>query len=179
MAKKTTKPTSVESLLAGLPNTGISKGSTSNEAVEYVAAHPEDWTQIVQGKRGRPRRGQEKGSRPKSIRFPEEAWDAIEKRAAECGLTLHAAMRKVILQWACQPDGPLAPAVETQSQPVPPAPVLLNDAQPTYGKTPARTVMLTQPPRLLATGVGTRSNSASYAQFLEPGKPKITKARTK
>lgn len=179
MSKKTAKPTSMEALLAGLPNTGISKGSASSKAAEYVAAHPEDWTQIVQGKRGRPRRGQEKGSRPKSIRFPDEAWDAIEKKSIECGLTLHAAMRKVILQWACRPDEPIAPTVEIQSHAVPPAPVLLNDAQPTYGNSAARTVTLTHPPRLLTSGVGSRSNSASYAQFLELGKPKITKARTK
>jgi len=181
MSKKIIKPTSMEALLAGLPNTGITKGSSSNEAAEYVAAHPENWTQIFQGKRGRPRRGQENGSRTKSIRFPEEAWDAIEKKAAECGLTLHAALRKVILQWACQPEGSLAVTLEPQSQPVLSVPVLLYDAQPTYGRTPARTVTLTPPPppRLLPTGVGTRSNAASDAQLLEPGKPKITKARIK
>jgi hypothetical protein len=34
------------------------------------------------------------------VRFTEEIWSLLEKRAQAKGLTLHAALRQAILEWA-------------------------------------------------------------------------------
>jgi hypothetical protein len=50
---------------------------------------------------GRPKRGTETGpTEPRSIRFPAEVWRLLEARAEAQGLTLHAALRAAILEWA-------------------------------------------------------------------------------
>ena len=100
---------SMEELLAGLPDTGFTKSKVSNEAAEQIAAHPETWTPMIQLSRGRPVRGKETGSITKSIRFPEDAWARIKEKAARLNLTPHAAIRKIILDWAQAPDKALAP----------------------------------------------------------------------
>jgi len=112
MSKKTTKPSSMQELLAALPNTGITEGKASLEAAEYVAAHPETWTPVFLSKRGRPRRGQETGSKPRSLRFPDEDWKVIEAKAKRQNLTLHAALRKAVLDWAKAPEVPVAPMAQ-------------------------------------------------------------------
>ena len=51
--------------------------------------------------KGRPRKGTEVGKTiPKSIRFPEEAWTLLARRAKQEGISLHAALRAAILEWA-------------------------------------------------------------------------------
>jgi hypothetical protein len=56
---------------------------------------------VVQVGRGRPRRLLESGgTTPRSVRFPDEIWALLEERAQAKGLTLHAALREAILQWA-------------------------------------------------------------------------------
>lgn len=51
--------------------------------------------------RGRPRKGEEKGPTvPRSIRFPAPVWKRLEKRAKSEGISLHAALRAAILEWA-------------------------------------------------------------------------------
>lgn len=56
---------------------------------------------VVQVGRGRPRRVLEAGATiPRSVRFPERIWTLLEQRARAKGLTLHAALRKAILDWA-------------------------------------------------------------------------------
>jgi hypothetical protein len=56
---------------------------------------------IVQVGRGRPKRLLESGgTTPRSVRFPDEIWALLEKRARAKGLTLHAALRQAILEWA-------------------------------------------------------------------------------
>jgi hypothetical protein len=56
---------------------------------------------VVQVGRGRPRRLLESGeTTPRSVRFTEEIWSLLEKRAQAKGLTLHAALRQAILEWA-------------------------------------------------------------------------------
>ena len=37
---------------------------------------------------------------PRSVRFPEKIWALLERRAKARGLTLHAALREAILEWA-------------------------------------------------------------------------------
>jgi hypothetical protein len=56
---------------------------------------------VVQVGRGRPKRLLESGgTTPRSVRFPAEIWALLEKRAKDKGLTLHAALREAILEWA-------------------------------------------------------------------------------
>ena len=56
---------------------------------------------VVQVGRGRPKRLLESGrTSPRSVRFPDEIWALLEKRAQAKGLTLHAALREAILEWA-------------------------------------------------------------------------------
>lgn len=56
---------------------------------------------VVQVGRGRPRRLLESGSTtPRSVRFPEKIWALLERRAKARGITLHAALREAILEWA-------------------------------------------------------------------------------
>jgi hypothetical protein len=57
----------------------------------------------VQVGRGRPRKLTEVGgTTPRSVRFPDEVWDLLEKRAKKKGITLHAALREAILTWLKQ-----------------------------------------------------------------------------
>jgi hypothetical protein len=54
----------------------------------------------VQVGRGRPRRLTEVGgTSPRSVRFPDEVWEMLERRAKKEGMTLHAALREAILAW--------------------------------------------------------------------------------
>lgn len=56
---------------------------------------------VVQVGRGRPRRLLESGgTMPRSVRFPGRVWALLERRAKAKGLTLHAALREAILEWA-------------------------------------------------------------------------------
>jgi hypothetical protein len=56
---------------------------------------------VVQVGRGRPKRLLESGrTTPRSVRFPDEIWALLERRAQANGLTLHAALRLAILEWA-------------------------------------------------------------------------------
>src|SRR5947207_11493888 len=55
---------------------------------------------VVQVGRGRPKRLLEVGgTRPRSVRFPDEIWKQIETTARARGLTVHAALREAILVW--------------------------------------------------------------------------------
>jgi hypothetical protein len=49
---------------------------------------------------GRPKKGEETGTVPRSVRFSPHVWKSLEKRAKEKGLTLHAALRVAIIEWA-------------------------------------------------------------------------------
>ena len=56
---------------------------------------------VVQVGRGRPKRLLESGgTTPRSVRFPDEIWTLLEQRAEARGITLHAALRQAILEWA-------------------------------------------------------------------------------
>jgi hypothetical protein len=51
--------------------------------------------------RGRPRKGAEVGgTTPRSVRFSGRIWEQLEEAANAKGLTLHAALRAAILEWA-------------------------------------------------------------------------------
>lgn len=50
--------------------------------------------------KGRPAKAKRTGrTTPRSVRFPEEVWRELERRAALRGLTLHAALRRAITEW--------------------------------------------------------------------------------
>jgi hypothetical protein len=56
---------------------------------------------VVQVGRGRPKRLLTLGATtPRSVRFSDEIWALLERRAKAKGLTLHAALREAILEWA-------------------------------------------------------------------------------
>jgi hypothetical protein len=56
---------------------------------------------VVQVGRGRPKRVlQAGGTTPRSVRFPARVWLLLERRAKAKGITLHAALRQAILDWA-------------------------------------------------------------------------------
>jgi hypothetical protein len=56
---------------------------------------------VVQVGRGRPKRLLESGgTTPRSVRFSDEIWKLLARRAKAKGLTLHAALREAILEWA-------------------------------------------------------------------------------
>lgn len=56
---------------------------------------------VVQVGRGRPKRLLESGgTSPRSVRFSDEIWRLLERRAKAKGFTLHAALREAILDWA-------------------------------------------------------------------------------
>jgi len=107
---KESAPRSMEELLAMLPNAGIPQGKVSYEEAEAEANHPETWIPVVLTKRGRPRRGQETGSEIRSIRFPNEIWTLLDEKAKRTDMALHAAMRKVLLEWALAADDSITTA---------------------------------------------------------------------
>jgi hypothetical protein len=56
---------------------------------------------VVQVGRGRPKRLLESGgTTPRSVRFSETIWALLERHARAKKLTLHAALREAILEWA-------------------------------------------------------------------------------
>ncbi len=53
--------------------------------------------------RGRPRKGEETGPTiPRSIRFPAPVWKLLQARARARGMSLHAALRAAIMEWAAR-----------------------------------------------------------------------------
>jgi hypothetical protein len=56
---------------------------------------------VVQVGRGRPKRLLQVGTTtPRSVRFSLSTWKLLERRAKARGLTLHAALREAIVEWA-------------------------------------------------------------------------------
>lgn len=65
----------------------------------YAARIAREGIEIQVG-RGRPKKLLEVGeTEPRSVRFPSAIWKRLEGRAKKQGLTLHAALRKAILDW--------------------------------------------------------------------------------
>ena len=55
---------------------------------------------FVRTKMGRPRKGTKSAaSTPKSVRFTDEIWKAIEASAKARGITTHAALREAVTEW--------------------------------------------------------------------------------
>lgn len=57
----------------------------------------------IQLGRGRPRKGEGSGPTiPRSIRFPAPVWRLLQARAKAEGISLHAALRAAIMEWAAR-----------------------------------------------------------------------------
>jgi hypothetical protein len=55
---------------------------------------------LLKSRQGRPKKGKPAaGSSPRSIRFSDPMWRALELRARRRGMTLHALLREVIAEW--------------------------------------------------------------------------------
>lgn len=49
---------------------------------------------------GRPRKGETAvGTTPRSVRLPNDAWELLDARAAELGITNHALARRILAEW--------------------------------------------------------------------------------
>ena len=49
---------------------------------------------------GRPPKGEEAPVQVKAVKMPAEFWESFQIQAEAAGLTLHAAMRNALLEWA-------------------------------------------------------------------------------
>jgi hypothetical protein len=49
---------------------------------------------------GRPPKGEEAPVQVKAVKMPAAFWDSFQSQAQAAGLTLHAAMRNALLEWA-------------------------------------------------------------------------------
>ena len=49
---------------------------------------------------GRPPKGEEAPVQVKAVKMPESFWANFQAQAQEAGLTLHAAMRSALIEWA-------------------------------------------------------------------------------
>jgi hypothetical protein len=55
---------------------------------------------IIRSGRGRPDKAKEIGKTvPRSVRFPGDIWNELEKKAKAQGKTLHEVLREAILEW--------------------------------------------------------------------------------
>lgn len=108
---KTWRSTTAEEAMAGsgqLPKAWLEANyePLATEADELVTSGgAEAALERARGGRGRPPRGQESGpTMPRSVRFSAEVWKRLEEKAAAEGLSLHAALRVAVLEWAAR-DG--------------------------------------------------------------------------
>ena len=86
------------------------------EPLEIVQArHAEDvaWAnahknQLIEGMTririvpGRPPKGEEAPVQVKTVKMPESFWENFQAQAQAAGLTLHAAMRSALIEWAAR-----------------------------------------------------------------------------
>jgi hypothetical protein len=84
--------------LRGIPEVDFRKARVKrNPYAQRIAAEG----LVVQVGRGRPKRLLESGgTTPRSVRFPASIWALLERHAKANGLTLHAALREAIIEWA-------------------------------------------------------------------------------
>jgi len=95
--KKTSNREPSKASLKEIPEVDFSK--TRVRSNPYAARIAKEGITVQVGK-GRPKKLEEVGgTSPRSVRFPDEVWKLIEARAKKNGLTLHAALRKAILDW--------------------------------------------------------------------------------
>jgi hypothetical protein len=104
--KKRTEPSRAS--LKEIPEVDFSRARVrKNPYAARIAKDGGYWIQVdgeaprfVRTKEGRPAKGTPTSTTTtKSVRFPKEVWDALEKQAEKKGITLHAALRKAIVAW--------------------------------------------------------------------------------
>jgi len=95
--KKTTHAEPSKASLREIPEVDFNKARVRRNP--YAARIAKEGITVQVGK-GRPRKLAEVGgTSPRSVRFPDEVWALIEARAKKEGITLHAALRRAILDW--------------------------------------------------------------------------------
>src|SRR5262245_3649791 len=104
MKKATTKPNKrgyrepSKRSLRDIPEIDFTKVRVQRNPYAARIAKEGLWVKVG---RGRPKRLLEAGgTTPRSVRFPDRIWALLERRAKAKGITLHAALREAILEWA-------------------------------------------------------------------------------
>jgi hypothetical protein len=93
--RRATEPTKAS--LREIPEVDFATAKTRSNP--YAARIAREGIEVQVG-RGRPRKLAEVGeTEPRSVRFPPIIWKKLEGTAKKKGLTLHAALRKAILDW--------------------------------------------------------------------------------
>lgn len=101
------KAMTLEQILQTMPI--LPTGKTSTERQELQAwgdetlEHPERWGNPVHlsTRKGRPKNGEEPvGTVTRTVRMPLDLWTYLEGKAHENGLSLHAAIRTALVEWA-------------------------------------------------------------------------------
>ncbi len=73
------------------------------EDVAWAEAHmnpPDESTIRIRITPGRPPRGKEAPVQVKAVKMPASFWESFQSKADAAGLTLHAAMRSALMEWA-------------------------------------------------------------------------------
>ena len=83
--------------LREIPEVDLAKGKWVRNP--YAARIAREGIEIVLPGRGRPTKGTETGTTTRSVRFSPRVWEEIEETALAKGLSLHAALRKAIVEW--------------------------------------------------------------------------------
>jgi hypothetical protein len=83
--------------LREIPEVDLTKGTWARNP--YAMRIAREGAEIVLPGRGRPKKGSETGTIPRSVRFPPHVWEGIEQAAQAQGLSLHAALRTAIVEW--------------------------------------------------------------------------------
>ncbi len=91
----------LDSLGAGEPLEVLQQRHQADVALAIAEKdHPLTGAIPVRIRPGRPPRGQEAPVQPKVIKMPSAFWEQMQKSAQASGLTLHAAMRQALAEWA-------------------------------------------------------------------------------
>ena len=67
---------------------------------EAALGLPDEGTLRIRIKPGRPPKGEEAPVSVKAIKMPVSFWDNFQSKADAAGLSLHAAMRSALMEWA-------------------------------------------------------------------------------
>jgi hypothetical protein len=78
---------------------GLHARKIAKDGGYYVQADGEA-ASFVQTRQGRPNKDEPKATtQTKNVRLPPEVWEVMERAAEDRGLSLHAAMRRALLEW--------------------------------------------------------------------------------
>jgi macrodomain Ter protein organizer (MatP/YcbG family) len=106
--KKTIREPSASSLKE-MPEVDFSKAKLrrnpyaeriAKTGIEIVVPGEKTRKIVIRSRKGRPGKSKEIGKTvQKSVRFPDDIWNELEKKARAQGKTLHEVLREAILEW--------------------------------------------------------------------------------